>query len=68
MSESGGYEATRLGVPVVGALGVRREGFRRGFIEDPMAVVVTMRTDGFRVSKRLPGEFQEGIESIKPGK
>ena len=64
----GRYEATRRGVPVVGALGVMREGFRRGFIADPMAAVAAMRSGGFRVSKRLLDEFQEGIEAITQGK
>lgn len=62
----GRAEATRRGIPVVGALGVLREGFRRGFIADPMAVVAAMRTGGFRVSKRLLDEFQDGIEPIMP--
>jgi predicted nucleic acid-binding protein len=64
----GRYEATRRGVAVVGALGVLREGFRRGFVADPMAAVAAMRSGGFRVSKRLIDEFQEGIEAIRQGK
>jgi hypothetical protein len=33
-----------------------------------MAAATAMHNGGFRVSKRLLNEFQEGIESIKQGK
>jgi predicted nucleic acid-binding protein len=58
----GRIEATRRGIPVVGVLGVLQEGFRRGFISDPMAALAAMRADGFRVSKRLLDAFQTGLQ------
>lgn len=64
----GRLEATRRDVPVVGALGVLREGFRRGLIADPLAIVLAMRKGGFRASKRLIEEFENGIAIIKQGR
>jgi predicted nucleic acid-binding protein len=63
----GRREASRYGVPVVGALGVLLEAFRRGLIADPLAVVVAMRAGGFRVSKRLLDRFQDEVASIRQG-
>jgi len=65
---TGRAEATRQGIPVVGGLGVLQAAFRRGLVSDPMAIVLTMRRGGFRVSKRLLDEFQDGIESIRQTK
>lgn len=45
---------------------------RKGSDEDSLqilwAIVVAMRKGGFRVSKRLLDEFQEGIEIINQGR
>jgi predicted nucleic acid-binding protein len=64
----GRAEAARRGIPVVGTLGVLREGFRRGLVADPLAIVSAMRSGGFRVSKRLIDEFQRRVESIRQAK
>lgn len=61
----GRAEATRRGIPVVGTLGVLLEGSRRRLLTDPSAVLSAMRSDGFRISKRLLDEFQQRVESIK---
>jgi predicted nucleic acid-binding protein len=61
----GRREATLRQVPVIGALGVLKQGFSRGLIVDPMAAVTAMRSDGFRVSRQLLGEFQETVATIK---
>lgn len=61
----GRAEAARRGIPVAGTLGLLLEGFKRGLLADPSAVVSAMRLGGFRVSKRLVDEFQQRVESIK---
>jgi predicted nucleic acid-binding protein len=61
-------KASPRAIPVVGVLGVLREGSRPGFIADPLAGLAAMRISGFRISKRLLDEFQEGIAMISQGR
>ena len=61
----GRAEATRRGIPVVGTLGVLLERFSRRLLADPFDILSALRSDGFRISKRLLDEFQQRVESIK---
>ena len=58
--------AAALGLTVIGALGVLREGYRLRYIAEPLDLLNQMRHIGFRVSQPLYYEFQQEIQSIRP--
>jgi uncharacterized protein len=58
----GKREAKRLGLNVIGALGILREAHRLKLLADPLQALGELRDHGFRVSKRLIHEFRIGIE------
>lgn len=58
--------AASLDLQVIGALGVLRESYRKGYLAEPVNVLGQMKRLGFRVSQPLCREFQKQIESIRP--
>jgi predicted nucleic acid-binding protein len=50
---------------VTGALGMLRELYRQGWIDDPVEVCTRLRLNGFRVSRRLLERFEELIQRTK---
>lgn len=46
------------GLPLIGALGVLGDSYRRGLIGDPLGILQDMRQYGFRISDQLVVRFQ----------
>lgn len=44
-------------LPIVGALGVLGDSYQRRLINDPLAILETMRQQGFRISDQLIADF-----------
>ncbi len=57
--------AAARGITVIGALGMLRESYRRGFIDNPIALAVQMRSIGFRTSRALTRRFEEQIRALE---
>lgn len=60
----GRHMASARGISVIGALGMLRESFGRGFIQDPMLLVAQLRSNGFRASRALIRRFEEQIREL----
>ena len=56
--------AAGRGLTVIGVLGMLRESYRRGFIDNPIALVVQLRSLGFRASRALTRRFEEQIREL----
>jgi predicted nucleic acid-binding protein len=52
---------------VIGALGLLRESYRRGFIDNPIARAAQLRSLGFRASRGLIRRFEEQIREMQSG-
>jgi predicted nucleic acid-binding protein len=64
--------AAARGLTVIGVLGMLRESYRRGFINNPIALAALLRSLGFRTSRALARRFEEQIRELerarrKPG-
>lgn len=57
--------ASSLGLTVIGALGVLREGYRQRYVSEPLQVLNQMRSVGFRISQSLYRDFQEDIRTLE---
>ncbi len=57
--------AAARGITVIGAFGILRESYRRGFIGDPVAVAAQLRSEGFRASRALMRRFEEQIRELE---
>jgi predicted nucleic acid-binding protein len=61
--------ADRRGLPIIGALGVLGDAFRRGLIDDPHEILREMRQHGFRIndqfSRQLPGFASHPIRPMR---
>lgn len=55
--------AQRRGLPIIGALGVLGDSYRRRLIDDPLNILAAMRQQGFRVSDRLVSDFEALIRT-----
>lgn len=60
----GRYMAERRGLQVVGLLGVLREAYRTGLIDNPLTLLSELRFYGFRVSRLLKERFLEQIQIL----
>jgi predicted nucleic acid-binding protein len=56
--------ASRRGITVIGVLGMLRESYRRGFIDNPIAVAAQLRLLGFHASRALLRRFEEQIRAL----
>jgi hypothetical protein len=66
MDERQGREvAAGRGITVIGVLGMLRESYRRGFIDNPIALGAQLRSLGFRTSRALTRRFEEQIHEIE---
>jgi predicted nucleic acid-binding protein len=59
--------AAGRGITVIGALGLLRESYRRGFIDNPIARAAQLRSLGFRASRGLIRRFEEQIREMQSG-
>jgi predicted nucleic acid-binding protein len=57
--------ASGRGITVIGVLGMLRESYRRGFIDNPIALAAQLRYLGFRTSRALTRRFEEQIREIE---
>jgi len=57
--------AAGRGITVIGVLGMLRESYRRGFIDNPIALAAQLRSLGFRTSRALTRRFEEQIREIE---
>jgi len=66
MDERRGREvAAGRGITVIGVLGMLRESYRRGFIDNPIALAAQLRSLGFRASRALTRRFEEQIREME---
>jgi predicted nucleic acid-binding protein len=59
--------AAGRGITVIGVLGMLRESYRRGFIDNPIALAAHLRSLGFRTSRALTRRFEEQIREMESG-
>jgi predicted nucleic acid-binding protein len=59
--------AAGRGITVIGVLGMLRESYRRGFIDNPIALAAQLRSLGFRTSRALIRRFEEQIREMESG-
>ena len=59
--------AAARGITVIGVLGMLRESYRRGFIDNPIAAATRLRSLGFRTSRALIRRFEEQIREMENG-
>jgi len=57
--------AAGRGIIVIGVLGMLRESYRRGFIDNPIALAAQLRPLGFRTSLALIRRFEEQIREME---
>ena len=57
--------AAGRGITVIGVLGMLRESYRRGFIDNPIALAAQLRSLGFRTSRALTRRFEEQIREME---
>ncbi len=57
--------AEKRGLTPLGALGILRESYRRGFIDNPLEVAAQLRARGFRASRALIRRFEEQIRQLQ---
>jgi predicted nucleic acid-binding protein len=57
--------AAGRGITVIGVLGMLRESYRRGFIDNPIALAAQLRSLGFRASRALTRRFEEQIREME---
>jgi predicted nucleic acid-binding protein len=63
LDERRGREAAGArGLTVIGVLGILREAYRQRWINDPLAQLRRLRTQGFRISRSLARRFEDQIE------
>jgi hypothetical protein len=56
--------AARRGITVIGVLGMLRESYHRGYIDNPLALAAQLRSLGFRTSRALARRFEEQIREV----
>jgi predicted nucleic acid-binding protein len=56
--------AVARGLTVIGAFGILREAYRRGFISNPLEIAAQLRSRGFRASRALVTRFEEQIREM----
>jgi len=59
--------AAGRGITVIGVLGMLRESYRRGFIDNPIVLAAHLRSLGFRTSRALTRRFEEQIREMESG-
>ena len=57
--------ASRRGISVVGVLGMLRECYRRGLVENPIALAAQLRSLGFHASRALLQRFEEQVRELE---
>ena len=57
--------AAGRGITVIGVLGILRESYRRGFIDNPIALAAQLRSLGFRTSRALTRRFEIQIREME---
>jgi predicted nucleic acid-binding protein len=57
--------AAGRGITVIGVLGMLRESYRRGFIDNPIALAAQLSSLGFRTSRALKRRFEEQIREME---
>jgi len=57
--------AAARGITVIGTLGMLRESYRRGFIDNPLELAARLRSMGFRASRPLTRRFEEQIREVE---
>jgi predicted nucleic acid-binding protein len=57
--------AAARGLTVIGALGMLRESYRQGLIQNPFALAARLRSHGFRCSRALMRRFEEQIQELQ---
>lgn len=57
--------AEKRGLTPIGALGILRESYRRGFLDNPLEVAAQLRARGFRASRALVRRFEEQIRQLQ---
>ena len=54
------------GLTVIGILGILREAYRQGWINNPMELLQQLRSQRFRISSPLARRFEEQIRLARP--
>jgi predicted nucleic acid-binding protein len=58
--------AAAKGLTVIGVLGIIREAYRQGWIDNPLELLQRLRSQGFRISRRLARRFEEQVRMARP--
>ena len=67
LDERNGREAASgKGLNVIGVLGIFREAYRQGWIDNPLELLQRLRTQGFRISRPLARRFEEQVRLARP--
>ena len=67
LDERNGPEiATAKGLMVIGVLGILREAYRQGWIDNPLELLQQLRSQRFRISRPLACRFEEQIRLARP--
>jgi predicted nucleic acid-binding protein len=63
---SGREVAAAKGLTVIGLLGILREAYRQGWINNPLELLQRLRSQRFRISRPLARRFEEQIRLARP--
>jgi predicted nucleic acid-binding protein len=58
--------AAAKGLTVIGVLGILREAYRQGWIDNPLELLQRLRSQRFRISRPLARRFEEQVRLARP--
>src|ERR1022692_1623191 len=58
--------ASAKGLTVIGVLGILREAYRQGWIDNPLELLQRLRSQRFRISRPLARRFEEQVRLARP--